>query len=407
MSRIGRTEGRRLFGLDPLAYDAARPGHADRVYDLLVERCGLGPGSSVLEVGPGTGQATRRLLDAGAAPLVALEPDGALSAFLRERFGDRIDVRETTLEEALLPPGSFDLAIAASSFHWVEEDVGLERISGALRVDGWLAMWWTLFGDADESDAFISATSPLLEDLDSSPTDGQPGRPQHARDREARLGALETAGFQDIGHELVKWRASWDADGIRTLYGTFSPIARLGDERREELLDEIARIARDDFGGRVERTLVTSVYTARKADRRAGDPTVQSGRGHTHDAADPRGADLLGRRSRGDRRVQVDGPDRPRPLRGPPAVHRALALVRRDQPANARRAPALARDGGDGPAPQLPGVAAARRVRAHPQGTGAAPDRPRDAAVRPRVARLRAARPLGALDHREEEAPSG
>ena len=52
--RIAKSEGRRLFGSDPSTYDLARPGHAELVYEVLIARCGLRPGSSVLEVGPGT-----------------------------------------------------------------------------------------------------------------------------------------------------------------------------------------------------------------------------------------------------------------------------------------------------------------------------------------------------------------
>ena len=263
MGRFAREEGRRVFGSDPAAYDTARPGHAERVYDVLVERCGLGRGSRVLEIGPGTGQATRRLLDLGAAPLVALEPDPALASYLSESLGARVEVRQTTLEDAGLERGVYDLGAAASSFHWIDEAVGLARISVALRPGGWLAMWWTLFGEHAKPDAFISATTPLLEGLERSPSRGEEGRGPHALDREARVGALQAAGFGAIEHELVRWQTSWDTNGIRALYGTFSPIARLDEPKRKETLDEIARIAREDFGDRVERTLVTSLYTAR------------------------------------------------------------------------------------------------------------------------------------------------
>jgi SAM-dependent methyltransferase len=262
--RIDRKEGRRLFGSDPAAYDAARPGHAERVYEVLVERCGLAQGTAVLEVGPGTGQATRRLLELGAQPLVALEPDPALAAYLEESLGDRVEVRLATLEEARLPAGTFDLAVAASSFHWVDEDLGLARIFASLRADGWFAMWWTHFGEAGKPDAFITATSPLLADLQRSPSAGEEGRPPHGLDTEARLAALRTAGFEDLGHELIPWHATWDTRGIRALYATFSPIARLDDARRTEILDRIAHIAEHDFGGRVGRTLRTSFYAARR-----------------------------------------------------------------------------------------------------------------------------------------------
>ena len=58
--RIDRSEGRQLFGSDPAGYDRGRPGHAEQVYEVLVERCGLGPGTAVLEsrAGHGAGDAT-------------------------------------------------------------------------------------------------------------------------------------------------------------------------------------------------------------------------------------------------------------------------------------------------------------------------------------------------------------
>ena len=260
---IDRSEGRTLFGSDPAGYDAARPGHPERVYEVLVERCGLGPGTAVLEIGPGTGQATRRLLELGADPLVAVEPNERLADYLETILGETVGVLRAPVEGAELQRASFDLAAAASSFHWVDEGVGLATTHAALRPGGWIALWWTLFGEGAGADGFIRATSPLLDGLESSPTKGMTGRP-HALDVEARVEALEAAGFRGIENERVRWQASWDTPGIRALYGSFSPILRLEPDRRTELLDEIARIAEQDFGGRVSRTLTTSLYTAHK-----------------------------------------------------------------------------------------------------------------------------------------------
>jgi hypothetical protein len=127
-------------------------------------------------------------------------------------------------------------------------------------------MWWTLFGERDKPDAFITATSPLFENLHTSPTSGREGRPPYALDVEARVAALAGSGFEHTAHEVARWTTSWDTAGIRALYGTFSSVARLDEAPRAEILDEIARIAREDFGGRVERTLVTSLYTTRRPD---------------------------------------------------------------------------------------------------------------------------------------------
>jgi len=68
-----RLRQRGTFGTDVDTYQQARPDYPERIYDLLTQVCGLGPGARVLEIGPDTGQATHRLLNAG-AQVVAVEP---------------------------------------------------------------------------------------------------------------------------------------------------------------------------------------------------------------------------------------------------------------------------------------------------------------------------------------------
>ncbi len=216
----------------------------------------------MLEVGPGTGQVTRQLLARGAA-VVAVEPDPQLAGYLRERLGDGIELLEHALEEVELEPGAYDLAIAASSFHWVDETVGLAALRRALRAGGWIAVWWTTFGDETRHDPFRDAVHPLFDDVPHSPSAGLEGRPSFGRDAGRRLAALSHAGFEDATHEEFRWSHAWDGVGIRGLYATFSPIIALESEPRARLLDAVERIAREDFGDRVERPLVSSLYTAR------------------------------------------------------------------------------------------------------------------------------------------------
>jgi SAM-dependent methyltransferase len=256
---LDRSVGRSVFGRDAAAYERARPGHPDRVYDVLRERCGLRPGARVLEVGPGTGQATRRLLELGADPLVAVEPDPGLAEYLPSVTERRPQVLRSILEEAPLAPASFDLAVAASSFHWVDTERGLAAVLRALRSGGWWAMWWTHFGDRSRPDPFSEAINHVVGDLPASP-----GGRGISRDPEEGLAALRAAGFESAEHEFVPWSHEWDAAGIRALFASFSPIAGLDEPRREEVLGEIERIARNDFGDRVVKPILTSLYTARR-----------------------------------------------------------------------------------------------------------------------------------------------
>ena len=98
-----RDEGRRLFGLDPAGYRAGRPDYPEAVYETLVKRCGLGPTTRVLEIGPGTGLVTRHLLRQG-AHVTAVEPDPSMSSYLFETAASAyLDVVISSFEEADVP----------------------------------------------------------------------------------------------------------------------------------------------------------------------------------------------------------------------------------------------------------------------------------------------------------------
>lgn len=266
MPRIDRTEGRTLFGLDPEAYDRARPDYPQRVYEILREHCRLTADTKVLEIGAGSGTATRHLLALGARHVTAVEPDSALAAYLAQA-APAIDVRVESFEEAQLLPDSFDLAISATAFHWIDQTFGLSKIWALLKPEGCWAMWWNNFGDPDREDPFHEATNDLLSPLATSPSHGERGRPPFALDVEARERDLAAAGFVNIKHELLRWTLTLDAAETRALYATYSSVNRLPPQERESILDAIAATANKQFGGRVERNMITSIYTADKPSK--------------------------------------------------------------------------------------------------------------------------------------------
>jgi SAM-dependent methyltransferase len=261
-SSIDRQFGRRAFGADPGGYHAARPAYPDWVFDFLCERCGLAPHTVTFEVGPGTGTATRRLLELGARPLVAVEPDDRLAAFLQETVRDEaLTVVLSTFEDALLPETSFDLGLSATAFHWLDEDLALKKVAKLLRRSGWWAMVWNTFGDQHRPDPFHEATKSLL-DGPSGPSAGADATP-FALDAQARLAALErTHAFDSLDHRTSTWSLILDPDQTVALYATYSNVNIRPD--REAVLTELGRVARDEFDGRVIRNMVTSLYVARR-----------------------------------------------------------------------------------------------------------------------------------------------
>jgi SAM-dependent methyltransferase len=271
MAEIDRALGQRVFGTDPAGYDRARPGYPPRVYEILRERCDLRPGTRTFEVGPGTGQATRHLLRLGASPLIAVEPDERLARFLTAALGATagLEVRVAAFEDAGLPGGWFDLGAAATALHWLDPETALRKAAHLLRPGGWWAAWWNVFGDPARRDEFHEATQGLLAPLDGGPSSG-PSRRPFALDAEARLADLRAVGeFDDVAGEVIRWEATFDTAQLRALYATFSPIRRLPPAEQQRLLEALGRIADDHFGGRVERPMVTPIYTARRGSGRS------------------------------------------------------------------------------------------------------------------------------------------
>lgn len=259
---LSRAFGREAFGADPAAYDAVRPGYPAWVFDELVARGALRPGAATFEIGAGTGLATCALLARGAAPLVAIEPDPRMAAFLRIRCA-AADVREQPFEDCALGEAAFDLGFCATALHWLDEERALQSIAAALKPGGWWAAVWHVFGDDIRPDAFHEATFAILDGPRSPSTSA--GGPPFALDDAARVGALERArAFDAIAHRREDWTLHLTADEVPRLYATYSQIAARPD--RDAVLAELARIAADDFGGRVTRNMTTILYVARRME---------------------------------------------------------------------------------------------------------------------------------------------
>ena len=132
---------RSRFGEDPDAFDRTRPVAPAVVFDDLLRLSGLHPGSTVVEIGPGTGQATRHLAERGLRVL-ALEIDPRLGERASQNLSPFRDVvvRATSFED--WDPGgkAFDAVFACNSFHWVDPEVGFEKAAAVLKPAGHLAV---------------------------------------------------------------------------------------------------------------------------------------------------------------------------------------------------------------------------------------------------------------------------
>ena len=240
-------------------YAVGRPQYPERVYEVLRDRCHLCDGTRVLEIGPGTGLATRQLLSQGAA-VTGVEPNPTLAAFLLEALADTdLEIEVASFEDARLPEGAFDGAVAATSFHWVDPRVGTDKLRRMLRPGGWLAIWWMLFEDPAALDDVDRAIQTILG---SSQSIVDPGPTALQAETEARCATLKQAGFVDVRSEIVRSTHTFDGSAIRALYATMAIVLRRPEPDQPRVLDALRALVERDFDDAITRTFVTTLYTA-------------------------------------------------------------------------------------------------------------------------------------------------
>ena len=116
-------------------YDAARPTYPAALYDALPELSG-----SVLELGAGTGIATREL-ERRAGRLVSTDLGPKMLSRLHERSPE-VPVAVCRAEALPFADSVFDVVCGAQMWHWVDVARAVGEVRRVLRPGGALAVWW-------------------------------------------------------------------------------------------------------------------------------------------------------------------------------------------------------------------------------------------------------------------------
>ena len=197
-------------------YALARPPYPPVVFEELARLGVIGAGIDVLEVGAGSGLATRELLATGSR-VTALEPGERLACLLATA-NPAARVIVTRLEDAGLPDRGFDSVVAATSMHWVDLGLGLPILSRAVRPGGWLAVWRNIFGDETVT------TTPFRKHVDRI-TAARPGhRPEEGlREHRPTMDELADGGwFTPVDTITWRWSVDLTTEQVGNLFSTFS-----------------------------------------------------------------------------------------------------------------------------------------------------------------------------------------
>ena len=255
---------RETFEEVPALYDRVRPDYPEVVFDELADLVGLRPGSRVLELGCGTGQATAPLARRG-YEVIAVELGEGLARLARTKLAafPGVHVVNAAFERWPLPAEPFDLVLAATAFHWIDPEIRVLKAAEALRPGGALAVISTHHIAGGDAQFFVEAQRCYERWM-----------PGTARDM--RLPAA--ADVASVGHELDHSRCfarsvvrryerelTYSTPEYRDLLLSYSGHRALEPEAREALLGCIADLIDGRHAGRVTKRYLIELAVAYKA----------------------------------------------------------------------------------------------------------------------------------------------
>jgi SAM-dependent methyltransferase len=240
-------------------YDEIRPSYPAALFDHLFRLLPARP--NIIEVGPGTGQATRDLLRRGAI-VHAIEIGPAMAARLRANLpSDELQVTVGDFERVDIPSASMDAVFSATAYHWITPAAQLDRPATILKRGGVMAIVDLNQVDSPDDEGFFAAAQPIYERYG----EGHKGPPAPPRDNV--IPAIYESLNQDRRFENVEvhsydWNQTYTAAAYRKLMLSYSVTQMMDPRDRDGLLDDIESFIQERFRGRITRPLVVTLTTA-------------------------------------------------------------------------------------------------------------------------------------------------
>ena len=137
-------EYRKVFDRIPEQFDRYRPRYCPELFESLIAYAGIGPGKAVLELSPGTGQATEPILKTG-CDYHAIELGEHLYTMMKQKFCGYPNFNIVNDDFITHDFGNrkFDVIYSAATIQWIPEQVAFSKTFDLLKPGGTLAMMVT------------------------------------------------------------------------------------------------------------------------------------------------------------------------------------------------------------------------------------------------------------------------
>ncbi len=253
---------RASFDREAQRYHEIRPHYPEALFDDIVQVAGLKPGDHLLEIGPGTGQATASLAKRS-FQITAVELGANLAEVARNALRGYENVRIVVgaFEDVELPDGSFDLVYAATAFHWIQQEAKFNKPYRLLRPGGHLVIIHSNHVSDEIGDAFFFASQPIYRKYGFDDPEEDFHLP-HTIDLKAA--ELDEDLFSLVFFKAFPLAVHYSADDYAKLIGTYSPTIAMQTDQRDGFLRDIAELIEAKFNGVIEKHYAMTLTIARK-----------------------------------------------------------------------------------------------------------------------------------------------
>ncbi|MFE6049396.1 class I SAM-dependent methyltransferase [Kitasatospora sp. NPDC056446] len=226
------------FGAIAESYERFRPGYPQELFDVVMTYAGR-PVRTALEIGAGTGKATRLFAEHGVA-VTATEPDAAMLVELDKAVPANVTTVRAAFED-LRPGGTYGLVYAAAALHWTRPEGRWSKVAGLLEPEGVFASFGGPVQPADPAveESVRAARAPFLESDDIPSPDGT------APDEEMQWPGTELQRsplFLDVQQAVVTRRLTISAPDYVGYLSTVSAYLGLPRSKRQQAYDAITRV---------------------------------------------------------------------------------------------------------------------------------------------------------------------
>ena len=226
------------FGVMAEAYERFRPEYPVELSDTVMTYAGH-PVRTALEIGAGTGKATRLFARRGIT-VTATEPDAAMLAELRKHVPAGVRTVQAAFED-LRPGERYGLVYAAAALHWTNPEGRWSRMAALLEPGGVFASFGgpVQLADPAVQEAVRAARAPFLDSDDVPSPDGTP--PDH--DMQWPGTELQRSEwFTDVHQYVVERRLTMSASEYVGHLSTISAYLLLPAEAQEQAFGQIMRV---------------------------------------------------------------------------------------------------------------------------------------------------------------------